>query len=457
MNPTYSYSQKCRQLLVILLPILVTQITMFAMSFFDTFMSGHASATDLAGVAIGASIWLPVQTGLTGILFAVTPIVAQLVGENRREHVAYKVVQCVYLAAAVALAVIAAGGFALDPILDRMHLDTAVRYTARGFLIAISTGIIPMFVYSVLRSFMDGLGQTRMSMRITLISLPVNSLLNYVFIFGKWGFPRLGGIGAGVASGITYWCICIVAMLVIARVQPFAEYGIFRKLYRLSLEAWKEVLKIGLPIGFAIFFETSIFAAVTLLMSEYNTVTIAAHQAALNFASFLYMVPLSISMALTILVGYEVGGRRFKDARQYSYLGIGIALAMASLCAAVLLIFNKQVAAIYTADVQVLELAQQFLVYAIFFQLSDALAAPIQGALRGYKDVNVTLIVAMVSYWVVGLPLGYVLAHTTGLGAFGYWIGLIAGLAFGAAGLFSRLLYVQRKRSRPDASAPHAA
>ncbi|OXM87700.1 MATE family efflux transporter [Paenibacillus rigui] len=457
MKQTFSYPQKLRQLLVILLPILVTQVSMFAMSFLDTFMSGHSSTADLAGVAIGTSIWIPVQTGLTGILFAVTPIVAQLVGEKRKELVPYKVVQSIYLAVVVAVAVVAIGGFALNPILDRMNLEAAVRQTAHGFLTAIAIGILPLFVYSVLRSYMDGLGQTRMSMLITLISLPINSFLNLVFIFGKWGFPRLGGVGAGVASGITYWCICLIALFVIIRVKPFADYHIFRKMYRVSLTAWKELLKVGLPIGFAIFFEVSIFAAVTLFMSEFNTATIAAHQAALNFASFLYMIPLSISMALTIMVGFEVGARRFKDAKQYSFLGILLALGMAIFSAAILLLFSKQVAGIYTADEQVLVLTQQFLVFALFFQLSDALAAPIQGALRGYKDVNITLVVAIVSYWLIGLPVGYALAHMASYGAFGYWIGLITGLAFGAIGLFCRLLYVQRKRTRPESSAPESA
>ncbi|MCZ8511036.1 MATE family efflux transporter [Paenibacillus filicis] len=447
MKPTYTTSQKIKQLLFILLPLLVTQLAMFAMTFFDTFMSGHASATDLAGVAIGTSIWIPVQTGLTGILFAVTPAVAHLIGEKKQDRVSFTVVQGIYLAAAVALAVLAAGWLLLDPILNRMSLEPGVRQTAKGFLTAISAGILPMFVYTVLRDFMDGLGQTRMSMRITLISLPVNGLLNYLFIFGSFGFPKLGGVGAGVASAITYWCICLVAMFVVLRVKPFSAYPLLKRGYGVSLTAWKELLRVGVPIGFAIFFETSIFAAVTLLMSEYSTITIAAHQAAINFASFLYMVPLSISMALTILVGFEVGPKRFKDARQYSNLGIGMAVGMAALCALFLILFSDAVAAIYTNDPSVLNLTKQFLIYAIFFQLSDALAAPIQGTLRGYKDVNVTLVVALVSYWVIGLPLGYALAHLTGLGAFGYWIGLITGLASGAVGLYLRLRLVQRERA----------
>jgi MATE family multidrug resistance protein len=157
------------------------------------------------------------------------------------------------------------------------------------------------------------------------------------------------------------------------------------------------------------------------------------------------MIPLSISMGLTICVGFEVGAKRNNDARQYSYLGIGLAIGLAILTGIILLLFNDVIATIYSKDEAVLVLAQQFLLYAIFFQLSDAIGAPIQGALRGYKDVNVTLVLSLISFWIIGLPLGYVLAKYTTFGAFGYWIGLSAGLTAGAILLFIRLFYIQRQ------------
>ncbi|GEB33687.1 MATE family efflux transporter [Brevibacillus sp. FSL K6-0770] len=448
MNETYSLKEKWRQFLTVLLPILISQLALFSMTFADTIMSGHASPTDLAGVAIGASLWTPVQAGLTGILMAVMPMVAQMVGAGKRDQVPYTVMQALYLSVAIAVGVMIVGGLLLDPILNWMQLEPEVSTIARGFLHAIGLGIIPMFLYTVLRCFIDALGQTRVTMFITLLSLPINVLLNYAFIFGHFGLPRLGGIGAGYASAITYWCILLISLVVVNRVHPFVEFGMFSTFYRISMKAWKELLKLGLPIGFSIFCEVSIFAAVTLFMSEYSTITIAAHQAAMNFASFLYMVPLSISMALTIVVGFEVGAKRFQDAKQYSYLGIGIALGIALMFGVSLLMFSKQVAGFYTTDIEVLELAQHFLMYSILFLISDAVAAPIQGVLRGYKDVTVPFIVALVSYWVIGLPLGYILAKFTSLAAFGYWIGLITGLAAGAIFLFGRLLSLQKRMIR---------
>lgn len=448
MLQTTTMRGKMKQFAIILIPILITQLALSAISFFDTNMSGRFSSVDLAGVAIATSLWLPVQTGLSGILIGITPIVSQLMGRREEAEVPYQVNQALWLSAALALIVIGAGYAIVPSILNSMRLETEVHRVAIEYLTAISFGIIPLFAYTVLRSFIDALGQTRTSMIITLISLPVNVVLNAMFIYGLWFFPRLGGVGAGVASAITYWIVLMITILIVHRVHPFSDFGMFRKLSKASLSAWKGIMKIGVPIGFSIFFETAVFAAVTLLMSSFNTMTIAAHQAAMNFASTLYMLPLSICMSLTIVVGFEAGSGRMKDARQYAKLGIGLAVLLSLATAIILLVAGRQVAGLYSSEPEVIALIQQFLLFAIFFQISDAIATPTQGALRGYKDVNVAFVLAFLSYWVIGLPVGYVLANFTELEAFGYWIGLITGLAVGATLMLLRLVKVQRKFER---------
>ncbi|CAM4209636.1 MATE family efflux transporter [Paenibacillus macerans] len=448
MKVTNGLKQKYGQFIRILIPILVTQVTMSLMTFFDTMMSGHASPADLAGTAIGSSLWVPVQTGLSGILMGITPIVSQLVGGGRHDKVGYHVIQALWFGFAVGLVVLLAGGFAISPLLNGMNLEPKVHHVAFYFLAAISTGILPLFGYIVLRSFIDALGQTRTSMIITLISLPLNVGAGYLLIFGHGGFPRLGGIGSGIASAFTYWCIFLIAVWIVHRSEPFASYGVFRKLHKVSLEKWRELTKLGVPIGFAIFFETAVFADVTLLMSRFDTLTIAAHQAANNFASTLYMIPLSICLALTILVGFETGAARLKDARQYAVLGVGTAAGMALVTAVLLMLFRQSVAEIYSSDPEVVALTKHFLIYAIFFQLSDAIATPTQGVLRGYKDVNPGFWISLLAYWIIGLPLGFVLANYTPQGPYGYWIGLITGLAVAAVLLLRRLVVIQRRIGR---------
>ncbi|TYR76594.1 MATE family efflux transporter [Rossellomorea vietnamensis] len=445
MRQTTTIKEKFNQFLIVLVPILVTQLGMFSMSFFDTMMSGKFSSVDLAGVAIGSSLWVPIFTGLSGILLAVTPIVAQLVGGGRQKEIAFSVIQGIYAAAVLALVVIIAGFVFLDPILNNMNLEEGVRTVARQYLIALAFGVIPVFIYNVLRSFIDALGMTTVTMYVTLTSLPINIFFNYVLIFGKFGFPEMGGVGAGIASSITYWLITLIAWFVIARYYPLRKYNIFGKWFAISLSKWKEILLIGIPIGLSIFFEVSIFSAVTLFMSEYSTNVIAAHTAAINFASFLYMIPLSISMGLTIVVGFEVGAKRLDDAKTYSLMGIFTAIILAIIYGIILLLFREPISILYTDNPEVSALIVNFLLYAVLFQLSDAIQAPVQGALRGYKDVNITFIMALISYWVLGLPLGYILAKFTEFGPYGYWIGLISGLTAGAITLSWRLVIVQKK------------
>jgi multidrug resistance protein, MATE family len=450
LNETTNFSAKVKLFFSLLLPILITQIALFSMVFFDTIMSGQASAQDLAGVAVGGSIWLPVSTGLNGILMAVTPLIAQHLGAKEDKKIASVVIQAIYLAVIISVVVICIGFFSLNLILNGMTLEDEVRRIAHGYLVALAFGIVPLFSYTVVRCFIDALGKTKVTMIITLISLPINVTLNYMLIFGKMGFPALGGVGAGIASAVTYWLILGISIYVVRNGKYFQRFHVFNKLVKPSLGAWKVLLMLGIPIGLSIFFETSIFAIVTLLMSDFDTTTIAAHQVAMNFASFMYMSPLSISFALTIAVGYEVGAGRYRDAKQYSLLGIGTAVVISIFCALILYFFNEEVAGMYTNDWAVQQLAMVFLVYAILFQVSDAVAAPIQGILRGYKDVNIPLVIMLISYWVIGLPLGYALAQYTDWAARGYWVGLIVGLAFGAVFLSGRLYLLQKRKIKEE-------
>lgn len=445
MKPAHTLRAKAQQFLIIFLPIFVTQVSMAATGFFDTVMSGQVSRYDLAGVAIGSNLWLPVFTGISGVLSGITPILAQLHGAGRKEKMPFFVIQGLYLALALALLVVAGGAAVLMPILNLMDLEPVVHHIAYQFLVALTIGICPLFLAVVLRNFIDALGYTRITMLITLCAVPINIFLNYLLIPGNYGFPRLGGVGAGYASALTYWCLAVISIGVIHFVKPFREYRIFSSFVRISLTAWRELLTVGIPIGLSIFFEVSIFGVVALLMAEYGTAVIAAHQAAINFAGLVYMVPLSIGITLTIVVGFEVGARRYADAKAYSYLGMKIAIAVACLFAAGLSFFNSAIAGLYSEEPQVHELIRNFLIYAIFFQLSDAIAAPIQGALRGYKDVRVTMVTAVLSYWVIGMPVGYFLAKYSSLQAYGYWVGFIAGLAVGAVILLLRLVSLQKK------------
>ncbi|RPF50114.1 MATE family efflux transporter [Aquisalibacillus elongatus] len=446
MYETQSISEKMSLFIKILIPILITQVGLYLMNFFDTVMAGRAGAQELAGVAIGSSLWVPILTGVIGILMAIPPIVSQLLGAKQGEQITHVVRQGVYLAIMIAIAIFIIGLIFLTPLLNALSLEPGVSHVAKYYLVSLGFGMIPLFVFNLLRSFIDALGQTKISMLIILLALPLNVFFNYIFIFGNWGAPEYGGIGAGIASAVTYFITSIIVLLIIQKKKPFNQYEIFSSIEKPELKAWLEQLKIGIPIGITIFFETSIFAAITLFMSTYDTETIAAHQSAINFASIFYMLPLAIAMALTIAVGFEVGARRYNEAVTYAKLGIGSGVVTSAIAGVLIFIFREDVASLYSNDPVVIGLMQHFLIYAVFFQLSDGIGTPIQGALRGYKDVNITSVIALISFWVLGLPSGYLAANFTDLGPYGYWVGLITGLGVGALALSVRLIYVTKKK-----------
>ncbi len=438
---------KLRDILSVMLPIFVTQLAVMGMSFFDTVMSGQAGAADLAGVAIGSNIWMPIFTSLNGILIALMPIVAQHVGAGRRQEISHAVMQGIYLAFIIGAIVIIAVWFFIDDALVIMKLEPNVQRIAAEYLKALTLGIIPIFICSILRGFVDTLGYTSTTMRIFLLTLPLNVIFNYIMIFGKFGFPRLGGVGAGYATSLSYWLVCLFFLFVINRIDKLRSYHAFSSWRQVSVKLLKEHLHIGIPIGISIFFETSIFGVVALFMAKFGTIAIAAHQAAINFTSLLYMLPLSFSLAMTILVGIKVGAKEYDEAAAYGRIGIMTNLTLALFFVLLLAFGREYVAMLYSQDQEIIKLAGEFLFYAAFFQLLDGTATPIQGILRGYKDVKAAFYASLFAYWGICLPLGYILDVYLGHGPYSYWQSLITGIFFSAAFLLIRLRSMQRKCS----------
>lgn len=439
-----NYRDKLRRLLSVMLPIICTQIAIMGMNFFDASMSGQAGDVDLAGAAIGGNIWMPIQTGISGILMAAMPLVANLLGAGEKEKITVVVRHGLVLALGFALLVLGCGIAFLPHFLQGMGLAPEVYHVALLYLAGLGLGVVPFFMITPLRSLVDTLGYTHLTMRIYLLALPINACLNYVLIFGKLGLPRLGGVGAGVASGLTFWLLLAIFAWVVSRLEPFKSYHIFgfvRPVY-----SWlKEYLRIGVPMGISIFMETSIFGVVALFIAKFGTETIAAHQAALNFSSLIYMLPLSFSLALTIVVGVEYGAKNYQGARDYVTIGLQTSLGIAGFYMLAEYFLREQIAFIYTNNVEVVALVKVFLLYAIGWQAGDAIAAPIQGILRGYKDVNATFWASMLAYWGICLPLGLFLDYQVGNGAFAYWQSLDCGVISSATLLSIRLIWLQRR------------
>lgn len=449
------YKTKClREKLVLFLkiffPILIYQFANYSASFVDTTMTGQYNTMDLAGVSMATSIWNPFFTFLTGIVSALVPIIGHHLGRGKKEEVASDFYQFIYLALGLSVVLLGMVVFLAPSVLNHIGLEAPVAAVAVRYLWFLSIGIIPLLLFSVIRSLLDSLGLTKLSMYLMLLLLPLNSGFNYLLIYGAFGVPELGGAGAGLGTSLAYWVLLGISVLVLFKQEKLKALHLEKRI-PLNMDKIKEGVRLGLPIGGTVFAEVAIFSVVGLIMAKFSSLIIASHQSAMNFSSLMYAFPMSISSAMAIVVSYEVGAKRFDDAKTYIGLGRGTALIFAGFTLSFLYIFRGNVASLYGNDPKFIDLTARFLTYSLFFQLADTFAAPLQGILRGYKDTVIPFYLGLVGYWGVTLPVAMVFDSLTDFGAYSYWIGLIISLIVSGALYRWRLTVIMKRfESRKD-------
>lgn len=432
-----------KKLIYIMIPILIAQAAQIGLNFLNAAMSGHASPEDLAGVSVGSSLVMPVTTAASGILAAATPIIAQLIGQKKREEIPAVVRTGLLIGIALEVLLVAGYFCTVDSVIGGLGLEPEVDRIARYYLLAVILGLFFVLLIQPLRSLTDTVGGTSISMKLYLCAFPINAVLNYALIFGNLGAPRLGGIGAGIATAVTYAVLFLMFLAVVQGNKIFGMREIFSS-FRFSRENVREYLAVGLPNGMGIFMETSLFGFIIIFITKFGTQYIAAHEAAMNFSNLVYMFPLSFSMALTILVGMEAGAQRYDRARRFSRIGIVMALGCAAAVGTVSVLGRHLIAQIYAEDPILISYIMQFLIYMAMWQVFDAIACPIQGILRGYKDVKAAFYTSTAAYWIICAPLGWVLDHVMGHGPFSYWQGLVVAVGASAFFLAIRLRWLER-------------
>lgn len=444
MYQTHHFKDKFILFLKIFFPILIYQFANYSASFVDTTMTGQYNTMDLAGVSMATSIWNPFFTFLTGIVSALVPIIGHHLGRGKKEEVASDFYQFIYLALGLSVLLLGMVLFLAPPILKHIGLEAPVAAVAVRYLWFLSIGIIPLLLFSVIRSLLDSLGLTKLSMYLMLLLLPLNSGFNYLLIFGAFGVPELGGAGSGLGTSLAYWVLLGISVLVLFKQEKLKTLHLEKRI-PLNMDKIKEGVRLGLPIGGTVFAEVAIFSVVGLIMAKFSSLIIASHQSAMNFSTLMYAFPMSISSAMAIVVSYEVGAKRFDDAKTYIGLGRWTALIFAGFTLSFLYIFRGNVASLYGNDPEFIDLTARFLTYSLFFQLADTFAAPLQGILRGYKDTVIPFYLGLVGYWGVAIPVAMVFDSLTDFGAYSYWIGLIISLIVSGALYRWRLTVIMKR------------
>lgn len=433
-----------KKLLSVMIPILVAQVSTAGVTFINTTMAGHAGADDLAGVSVGAGLFYPLLASIIGLLMAGTPLMAQLIGRKERESLPFIVRSGMVIGLSVWALFTAAYFFFIDDLLASLALEAAVEHIARYYLMTMIGVVFFLALMIPLRCLTDTAGSTSISMKLFLMAPVINGIFNYLFIYGHGGMPALGGIGAGLATMMTYGFLLGLFLLVVMKSKDLGGRQIFASIALRSKDL-REYLVVGVPSGLSIFMEMSLFSLIIVFLSRYGTDALAAYQIADNFASLVYMLPVSCSMALTILIATAVGAGDMTLARRYKKAGFVVAMGGAMMTASFTVLFRNSIGSVYTDDAAVALIAGQFLIYSAGWQLFDAISTPIQGILRGLKDTRISFVLMVLAYWGGCFPMSLFLDSHTALGADSFWLGLDFGVGCSAFLMVLRLLYVERK------------
>jgi MATE family multidrug resistance protein len=430
-------------------PILVAQLAQMANGVIDTVMAGHASAEDLAAVGIGSAIWMPVFLFFMGLLGALQPIISGYNGSRETDRIMPATWQGLYIGAASAALMILLL-INMQPLFSLMNLDAHTTGIAVGYLDAFAWGVPFMLLMVALRGLTDGLGHTRVIMVFSVLGTLINLPLNWALIYGKFGLPELGGVGCGWATAISNVVAAFAMVAYLNRSPVYRQFHLIADWARPDPQNLRYILRIGLPIGFTIFVEASMFCVIALFLAPLGPVVVAGHQIALNVTSLTFMVPLSIGLALTLRIAFLVGSGTPGTAHLLSRSSLILAGVTAVLFASSLFVFAGAIARLYTSDPEVQRVTTVLLKFAAAFQLVDVIQVTCISALRGYKDTRIPMFIMLFSFWGLGLPLGYVLTFTdllvSAMGAPGFWVGITAGLASAALLLGWRLFLYTRAR-----------
>jgi multidrug resistance protein, MATE family len=429
------------------IPIIIGELAQMALHIIDTAMVGAISYKQLAAAALVINAMnIPFVIGI-GMTISVSQMVSMAHGRRDGQLVSHYFFNGFILCAATAILISIILVFGKN-ILLHLGQDPEVVSFALPFMQLMGLSIIPMLLFMTLKQFTDGLEFTRTAMLISLLGMPVNILLNWLLMYGNWGFPRLELIGAGWATLITRSIMFVVLGLIILKHATFKKYiAVSSSQWKLRKKTMRELLHIGVPSSLQIGMEAGAFAVSGIIIGTIGAVAQASHQIALSCASFTFMVSMGLAQAGSIRVSNAFGRSDWPKISVIGKSTLIVALIYGSFCAISFALFRNQLPKIFNDNAEVLKMAGMLIIFAAVFQISDSTQAIGAGLLRGIKDVKYPTIMIAVAYWVVGLPAGYVLAFHFKMGASGIWLGLIIGLTLASLFLINRFLKMSKRNN----------
>ncbi len=436
-------------------PIIIGELAQMALHIVDTAMVGSISYQQLAAAALVVNAMnIPFVLGI-GMTISVSQMVSMAHGRKEPAAVSHFLFNGFFLCALTAI-IISMGLVWGRNLLAHLGQDPEVVRLALPFMQLMGFSIIPMLLFMTLKQFADGLEYTKTAMLLSLVSVPINIFLNWLLIYGNWGFPRLELLGAGWSTLITRSLIFIALLLIVLKHRSFKPFipgkagTVSHQQWRLRKSTLRTLLHIGVPSALQIGMEAGAFAVSGIIIGTISAVAQAAHQIALSCASFTFMVSMGLAQAGSIRVSNAYGRGDWKKIAAIGKSTLVTAFIYGILCAAGFALFRKDLPQLFNRNPEVMAMAGLLILFAAVFQISDSTQAISAGLLRGIKDVKTPTVLIGVAYWVLGLPAGLLLAFPLGMGAGGMWAGLITGLSFSSIFLITRFLKSSRQKNAMD-------
>ncbi len=427
------------------LPVVISQIGQVSVSLIDNMMVGHVGTTELAAASFANSVFMIGMFFGMGITFGLTPLVGNAFGKGKLNEVVGWLKNGIFshLAAAFILGLIMVGVYFLLPFMGQPE---GVVKMAKPYFLLLCLSYVPFMLFFSFKQFLEGVGNTKIAMHITIASNIINLVFNYVLIFGKFGFPELGLNGAGLGTLISRIAMPVLFWIYIIKTPEIKKFYIQAHRENLSWPKIISLLKIGIPIAFQIIVEVIAFSIGAIMMGWLGEVQLAAHQVAIGLASFTYMISLGISQANTIRVSHQMGMKDFNALKSAAFASTHLVLVFMSVMGIVFILARNVLPFLFTTDPEVIAIASGLLIVAAIFQVFDGLQVVMLSTLRGMADVRLPMFIAFFAYLVIGIPTSYVLAFSMNLGPQGIWFGYLAGL--GAAGILFYLRFQQNLKKR---------
>ncbi len=422
---------EAKHLLKLSTPVFFALVTQILMGVVDTIMAGQVSPIDLAALSIASGLWNPILLTLQGILLALTAIVAHFHGAKNKNAIKSEFHQALYLSFILAFF----GYIIISQLsipISMIKLEPEVAILSLSYIEFIKWGLPAFLIFSVFRNVSEGMTYTKPALFISLIGLSVNIPANYIFIYGKFGVPAYGGAGCGIATAIVYWCMALSMVIYTYNSKKLDGRFLLNNIVKPDISKILAQLRMGFPIALATFFEVTLFACIPLFIADLGAIVVSGHQVAASVSTVLFMMPLSLSLAITIRVGNLYGQKRFHILKNTIMTSFILAVGISTFVASMTFFGRHWISTLYSDNAEVILLASSIITLACFYQLPDALQVAGNGILRGLKYTKPISYITFISYWLIGFTLGYILAKTDLLvqpmGPEGFWIGIITGL-----------------------------